>query len=142
MAIDQQSELTGENLVSMVASGLRIGVVDGYVYGPAIMALQDAPELGQQFHYAAMAETNFARLLDGAIDAFIEDRYVGAAITRHKNLGSRIARGRTHLTSSPVRIMVSRASVNEDTFNALEASVLELSANGAIDKVLSLYGEP
>ena len=142
LPVEQGPALTDQSLVSMLAGGARIGVVDSYIYGPAITALQDAPELGQQFHYAAMAETNFSRLLDGAVDALIEDRYVGAAIIRHKNLGERIARGDTHLTSSPVRIMVSRESVDENTFQALEASVLELRANGAIDKVLSLYGEP
>ena len=44
--------------------------------------------------------------------------------------------------SSPVRIMVSRASVDEAQFEQLNRSVAELQASGAIDKVLAQYRNP
>ena len=126
----------GQSFSELMEAGLRIGVIEDYLYGDPISTFQDDPAFAEQFSYSAMAETNISRLLDGAVDGIIEDKFVGASIIRHKNLVGAISPHPEPFTSNPVRIMVSRASVDEELFAKLNASVEELQGNGAIDKVL------
>ena len=135
-------EFAGANLGELLADGVRIGVVDEYLYGEPVSGFQNDPSYDGQFVYSQLAETNIGKLTDGAVEGIIEDKYVGAAITRHKDLGNLVALHPTRFSSTPVRIMVSRAAVDEATFDRLDASVGELLENGAIDKVLAQYGNP
>ena len=59
--------VAGQDLTRMMGDGMRLGVVEGYLYGDEITALQDNAALEAQFLYTAMAETNFSRLLDGEV---------------------------------------------------------------------------
>ena len=133
-------EFTGSDLGQLLADGVRIGVIDEYLYGETISGFQNDPDFEGQFVYSQLAETNIGKLTDGAVEGIIEDKYVGAAIIRHKDLGNLIALHPTRFTASPVRIMVSRAAVEESTFDRLDASVGELLGNGAIEKILAQYG--
>jgi polar amino acid transport system substrate-binding protein len=135
-------EFAESDLGTLLEDGVRIGVIDEYLYGETISGYQNDPALGGQFVYSQLAETNIGKLTDGAVEGIIEDKYVGAAIVRHKDLGDLVAVHPTRFSSSPVRIMVSRAAVDEPTFDRLDASVGELLDNGAIDKVLAQYGNP
>ncbi|MEM1412341.1 MAG: transporter substrate-binding domain-containing protein [Pseudomonadota bacterium] len=135
-------ELTDHDLAGLMADGLRLGVIEDYLYGEPISGYQDNPDHAEQFLYSALAETNIARLVDGEVDGIIEDQYVGAAIIRHKDLGDEIALHPARFTSTAVSFMVSRSAVDEATFERLDASVSELLGSGAIEKVLAQYGNP
>lgn len=135
-------ELEAKTLEQLLADGLRIGVVDDYLYGEPVSGLQDDPAYAGQFVYSTMAEINISRLLERQVDAIIEDKYVGAAIIRHKSLHESIAPHALRFGSQPVSIMVSRASVAADRFERLNQSVQQLKDNGAIDKVLAQYRNP
>ena len=139
---DRLEELGAMPFEELMAQDLRIGVIEDYLYGDPITAYQDDPESADHFEYSAMAETNISRLLDGAVDGIIEDKFVGASIIRQKNLADSISAHPVPFESSPVRIMVSRASVDEAQFEQLNRSVAELQASGAIDKVLAQYRNP
>jgi polar amino acid transport system substrate-binding protein len=135
-------ELAGLSFGELMGAGLRLGVIEDYLYGDVIAEFQDDPEHANQFVYSALAETNIARLIDGAVEGIIEDQYVGAAIIRHKDLGDVVATHPVRFDSTAVSFMVSRTSVDEETFRRLDASVGELLQSGAIGKVLSQYGNP
>ena len=132
----------GKDLATLMAEGWRIGVVEDYLYTDTISSLQDDPEFNDGFVYTAMAETNMSRLLEGGIDGLIEDKYVGAAIIRHKNLQNDISRHPVQFSNTQISIMVSRASVDEALFQRLDDSVQTLRENGAIGKILAQYGDP
>jgi len=136
------AELQGKSLEQMLADGLQIGVIDDYLYGDPVTSLQDNSDHSGQFIYSPMAEINFSRLLDGQVGGIIEDKYVGAAIIRHKNLNSSVARHPQEFGSRSVSIMVSKASVNQELFDQIDQSVQLLSENGAIDKILAQYQSP
>jgi polar amino acid transport system substrate-binding protein len=135
-------ELAESDLGQMLADGVRIGVINEYLYGAQISAYQSDPDLNAQFIYSQLAETNIGRLTDGAVEGIIEDKYVGASIVRHKDLGNIVAVHPVRFSKTPVSIMVSRAAVDEETFERLDASVGELLDSGAIEKVLAQYGNP
>ncbi|NND45694.1 MAG: amino acid ABC transporter substrate-binding protein [Xanthomonadales bacterium] len=142
VAATRLDELRDMSLEQMMNADLQIGVVEDYLYGERISAFQDDSGYQDQFVYSAMSETNLSRLLMAQVDAAIEDKYVGAAIIRHKNLGNDIVPHPMQFTSNPVSIMVSRASVDDAKFERLDASVAYLRENGAIDKVLAQYLNP
>jgi polar amino acid transport system substrate-binding protein len=135
-------ELGGMNLEQILQAGLNIGVIDDYLYGDKISAFQDDPAYQAQFQYSSMAETNVSKLLDGKVDAIIEDKFVGASIIRHKNLANAITPHEIRFGSTPVSIMISKASVDADLFARLNDSVDELRRSGAIDMVLTQYQNP
>lgn len=142
VATDRLGELADKPFEQFMEDGLRFGVVEDYLYGDPVTAFQDDPQYRDRFDYSAMAETNVSRLLDGEVDGIIEDKFVGASIIRHKNLQDAISPHPLRLTSNPVSIMVSRASVDDELFARINQSVQELQANGAIDKVLAQYLNP
>jgi polar amino acid transport system substrate-binding protein len=135
-------EFAGAELGDLLANGVRIGVIDGYLYGEPIARYQNDPAYDDQFIYSRIAETNVARLTDGGVEGIIEDKYVGASIIRHKDLNEVITPHPMRFSSNDVSIMVSRASVDEATFERLDASVGKLLDNGAIAMVLAQYGNP
>jgi len=139
---DRVDELSGKSLDDLMADGVRLGVIEDYLYGESVAAYQDDAAHADQFVYSAMAETNFARLTDGEVEGIIEDKYVGAAIIRHKNLSDMVTTHPVRLANHAVSFMVSRASVDEATFERIDASVGELLESGAIDKVLAQYRIP
>lgn len=132
-------ELRDKPLEALLEEGMRFGVVQDYLYGEPVVGYQDDPKYQDRFDYSAMSETTFSRLLDGDVDVIIEDKYVGASIIRHKNLAGTVSAHPRALTSHPVSIMVSKASVGEEQFSRLNQSVRELKASGAIDKILAQY---
>ncbi len=139
---DRVENITQYSLASLMADEWQIGLVEDYLYPDAITALQNAGRINDGFVYASMSETNMSRLLEGEIDALVEDQYVAAAIIRHKNLHNDIKPLPIGFNSAEISIMVSRASVDEALFQRLDDSVQTLAANGAFDKILSQYAEP
>jgi len=135
----RMAEFQDQSLEQLLTGGIRIGVIDDYLYGEPIAAWQDSDEFSEQFVYSAMAETNFSRLLDGQVQGIIEDKFVGAAIIRHKSLGESVVAHPQRFGSRPVSIMVSKASVSEALFKQINQSVQDLRENGAIDKILAQY---
>ena len=139
---DRMDELADSDLAGLMEGGLRIGVIEDYLYGEPVSGYQDNDGFAEQFVYSALAETNIGRLMDGEVEGIIEDKYVGAAIIRHKDLADVVATHPLRFSSNAVSFMVSRASVDEATFERLDASVGELLDSGAIEKVLAQYGNP
>lgn len=142
VAAEQLPDIRNKSLMTMLEEGFRIGVTEGYLYGEPMATFQDDPAYADQFVYSSMAETNFGRLLDGDVNGVIEDRFVGASILRHKSLHELIVPHNVRFESRPVSIMISRASVDEDLFQAMDRSVRELKANGAIGMILAQYQNP
>lgn len=142
VSVSRSPEFEGKSLEELLESGKRIGVIGSYLYGEAVSALQDDPRFMNQFVYASIAEINIERLLDGAVDGVIEDKYVGASIIRHRSLQDFIMPHAMSFGSTGVSIMLSRATVDSDLFARIEDSVKELKDNGSIDKILVQYQSP
>ncbi len=137
---DRLEALSDKGLEELMADGLRLGVIEDYLYGESLAAYQDDAAHADQFVYSAMAETNIAKLTEGEVEGIIEDKYVGAAIIRHKNLFDEVSTHPLRFSNTTVSFMVSRAAVDQDTFERIDSSVGELLESGAVAKVLAQYG--
>jgi ABC-type amino acid transport substrate-binding protein len=119
---------------------MRIGVTDSYIYGDEVTALQDDPELSEQFTPAAVGDVNASRLLDGVIDGFIEDIFVATATIRRRGLENQIAVHPLALQSGgQVRFMFSRASTSEDIVARFNEALAQIEASGAYQEIEDRY---
>lgn len=142
VAVSGSEQYEDKGLEELLEDGVRVGVIDSYLYGDPVSALQDDPRFSEQFAYASIAEINIERLLDGEVDGIIEDKYVGASIIRHRSLQDFIMPHAMSLGQTGVSIMVSRASVDAARFAQIDDAVKKLKAEGAMDKVLVQYQNP
>lgn len=103
--------LSPKSLSQLVASGRRIGVTNGYFYGDAATQLILGDDTADGFAAAPLVELNYARLVDGEIDALLDDTYVAAALMRRKGWDAQISRHPLEISSSTVSLMYSKSSM-------------------------------
>ncbi|NNE05009.1 MAG: transporter substrate-binding domain-containing protein [Xanthomonadales bacterium] len=136
---DRFESLAAVTFEEMAEQGMKIGVIDGYLYGEPVASYQDDSRFAQQFHYSPMSEISISLLLDGEVDALIEDKYVGASIIRRKNLSDSIRPHPVRFDTDDVHFMFSRASVDEATFERINQSLDRLLEDGQIQIILAQY---
>ncbi len=131
---------SGAELRELLESGMRIGVTDSYVYGDEITALQDDPQFADSFVPAATGDVNISRLLDGAVDGFIEDIFVATASIRREGLEEEIAVHPLVLeTGAEVRFMFSRASTTEDVVARFNDALEQIRTSGRYTEIEDRY---
>lgn len=89
---------------------------------------------------AELGEIHTTRLLDGVIDAYLEDLVVGTAIIRRRGLEQERELHSLNLTSGgEVRLMFSRESVPEDVVARFDAALEGLRENGQYQEITGRY---
>ncbi len=136
---DRLSDFQEKNFQQLMDNGFRLGVIQGYLYSDAVTKIQDEKRYQGQFMESSMSEINVSLLLDGQIDGFLEDKFVGASIIRRKNLANTIKPLPVEFEKSGVSMMVSKSSVGEKMFKRLNKSLLELKEKGEIQAILTSY---
>lgn len=129
-----------ESLAEMVRDKkMRIGLIDGYVYGADIDELLGNPELAPQFISASFSESHAANLLDGKIDGLMEDAYVADAMIRRKNLGDRMERLPFNFHKGDVTIMFSKANVSPELVTKFNEAITAIKADGTYESIVKQY---
>lgn len=136
---DRLEELSPLTFREMLERGMKVGVVEAYLYGEPVSTFQDDSALGRQFEYSSMSETSISLLLDGEVDAIIEDKYVGASIIRRKNLADSVEPHPVRFARSNVHFMLSKASVDAELFERINSSLNRLLEGGQIQMILAQY---
>jgi len=136
----EAAEYPSDSLAAMLQAGVKIGFTDDYIYGPEVQVLQADSAYSEQFVGAELGEIHTTRLLDGVIDAYLEDVVVGTAIIRRRGLEQQIALHPLDLSSGgEVRLMFSRESVPEDVVARFDAALAGLRESGQYDEITGLY---
>ncbi|MGB5622833.1 MAG: transporter substrate-binding domain-containing protein [Gammaproteobacteria bacterium] len=129
-----------DSLSAMLAAGMKIGVTDAYLYGSEVEALQDNPTFAQQFIIAEVGETNATRLLDGVIDAYLEDVIVGTSIVRRRGLEDDVElHPLAAAGGSEVRLMFSQASVSPEVVARFDSALTRLRESGRYAEIEGQY---
>ena len=134
-------DYAGQDLASLLESGFRLGITQGYYYGPEVAALVERPAYDERILEAAVGELNLTRLLDMQIDGFIEDPFVFAAIERRRRDSEPIVALPRDLTTGQVSFMFSRDSVDADVVERFDAGLAALQASGRHQELLDQYLE-
>jgi polar amino acid transport system substrate-binding protein len=136
---DKLDAIKDLNLEQLMEKRFRVGVIQGYLYDEQVTKYQDDIRYQGLFLEASMSEINVSLLLDGEIDGFIEDKYVGSSILKRKNLASQIVAHPLQFTNRDVHMMVSRNSINKELFKKLDNSLKELEAKGELKAIKERY---
>ncbi|MBY6204921.1 ABC transporter substrate-binding protein [Halomonas denitrificans] len=138
--LDRRSEdFADRDLEALLGDGFRLGVTQGYYYGPDINRLIEQPGLENQVLEAPVGELNFTWLLDMQIDGFIEDPFVAAAIERRRRDAEPIVALPDELSEGPVAFMFSRESVDPDVVQRFDAGISALRESGRHQALLDQY---
>jgi polar amino acid transport system substrate-binding protein len=132
----------GESLRDLMDAGMRLGVTDAYVYDDTVHDILDDPAYQAQVTRSRFAEANLGRLLDGEIDAFVEDLYAATSMIRRLGFEGGISRHRLRLgEDTEVRIMYSKATVPEELVVRLNESLERLKESGKYAELQQRYLE-
>lgn len=136
---EELAEYADRTLEELLADGFRIGITEQYVYGDKITTLREDPRYADQFVGATIGELNVARLLDMAIDGFIEDPFVAARLVRNKGLADDIASHPEEIHSGNVNLMFSKTSVEPEIAQRFNVALEALRASGGHQHILDKY---
>jgi polar amino acid transport system substrate-binding protein len=129
-----------QSLVDVPESGMRLGYVVGYHYGPTFGALLEDPEFATSTDGAADYEVNINKLLHNRIDGFLVDD-VGVMIGWAKKLGvtDQVDRLPLPLASDQLHIMFSRRTVSLDQVAAIDVALQQMRADGRLQAIFDRY---
>jgi polar amino acid transport system substrate-binding protein len=128
-----------QTLSDFTQNGSKIGIVGDYVYGPEVTDYLDNPETSQYFLNAIMGELNVARLLDGDIDGYLEDSFVGASLLRRKALSNYIVAQGITIQTGNAYVMFSQKSVTPEQLNEFNAQLEKIKNNNTYQDILDKY---
>lgn len=129
------------SVVDFVRDNHKIGVINEYFYGDELTALMDDAKYSGLFKPAFMGEINVARLIDGDIDGFLEDSFVGASLIRRKGLDKYVAPHQAKISTGDVYVMFSKATIKPEKVEEFNTALREIKNSGEYDKLLLKYSE-
>ncbi|GAB4194133.1 MAG: transporter substrate-binding domain-containing protein [Wenzhouxiangellaceae bacterium] len=131
--------LQGNDLNALLDNGFRLGLTEGYIYGPQITVLQDNPLMATRIIYAPIAEYHFNNLKDGRIDGFLEDPYVAEATARRHGWTNLTRELPLRFGGEEVRLMFSRETVDEAVVERMNRALAEMRSDGSHTEILQQY---
>lgn len=137
---NEMDSFTADSVTEFIQAGNKLGVVNEYYYGEELREALHQGEADGLVQGAIISELNIARLLDGEIDAFLEDTLVAASILRRKGLEDDIERHDIELPASDVYVMFSQKSVPEGYVAAFNEALATVQSNGTYDNIRERYG--
>jgi polar amino acid transport system substrate-binding protein len=128
-----------QTLSDFIQNASKIGIVGDYLYGPDVSAYLDNPDTSKYFVNAIMGELNVARLLDGDIDGYFEDSFVGASLIRRKALSNYIVAHGITIQTGDAYVMFSQKSVTPEQLINFNTQLAIVKNNGVYQDILDKY---
>ncbi len=136
---DEEHNHRQASVVDFVKDNNSLGIIGGYYYGDELTAMMDDDKYAGLFNSAFMGEINVARLIDGDIDGFLEDSFVGASLIRRKGLERYVTPHQASIKTGDVYVMFSKATIKPDMLQRFNAALKEIKSNGQYDKLVNKY---
>lgn len=117
-----------------------IGVEFGNTYGPEMGAL--LVKMGEKVQRVNGNKQNILKLLGGRIDGYIGHLPFDAMLI--KNKGHEAAIGYlpvSLINAGDIHIMISKLANSKEVYEAIEAALEKIKANGTYDKIIKKYSE-
>lgn len=126
-------------LRQLTARRFRVGIVDGYNYGPVMMAWIADPANRDLVVSSGNDYDNLVRLLERRIDGFLADRLSGATMAWRKDLQSRLEEHPVPVFYGELRVMFSRRTTSLKDVEAFNQSLARLRDSGAYHQIVREY---
>lgn len=128
-----------QTLREFVQNDGRIGIVEDYIYGPDVSMLLDDTDTSRYFVNAIMGELNVARLMDGDIDGYLEDSFVGASLLRRKALSNYIVAHGITIQTGNAYVMFSQKSISLEQLGDFNAQLAKVKSGKIYQSILNKY---
>lgn len=136
----ENDALRGINSIEqLLASGARVGSVAEYYYGEALSEALDQLQEAGRLYEAAVAELNHQRLLNGEIDALVEDPFVATAILRGDGGLDRVVPTGIRVDAQDVAFMLSRSGVSPENAERFSTGLEQIRSDGRLEEILARY---
>ena len=136
---DEADKYRGLSFAELLREDLIIGLVAEYVYGEEVAGFADDLTYDDQFRDAVIPEVNYDRLLSFEIDALIDDPAVAMAILRRRGLEDQLAQLDVPLGGDEVRLMLSRASVDDSLASRIDHALQAFRSGNDYQRIVSRY---
>ena len=136
---DDEKHAAYQSLDSFFENNSKIGIVDGYVYGPEVSMLLDGTATSKYFVAGIMGELNVGRLLDGDIDGFLEDSFIGASILRRKGLSDYIVAHGITISTGDIYVMFSKENVTPEQVATFNNSLNKIKNSQRYEDIINKY---
>ena len=131
---------TVPELLAAMKGRFRLGVIDGYAYGPAALQTFLADPDNKPFIVPAYDDSeNFRNLFSGRIDGFLTDRTVGATLAWRNGWQQRVEEHGLILNREQIHVLFSLASTTPEDVAAFNRGLADLRAEGSYDQILASY---
>jgi polar amino acid transport system substrate-binding protein len=101
--------------------------------------LLDGSATSKYFVPGIMGELNVGRLLDGDIDGFLEDSYIGASILRRKGLAEYIVANGITINTGDIYVMFSQESVTPEQVATFNTSLNKIKNSQRYQEIINKY---
>ena len=117
-------------------SRLRLGVVDGYVYGDVIDAFLTDPANHERWLASPDVQSNLQNLVVGTVDLVPVDRLVGATLIWENNFADQLVMGEQPIFSGPIVALFSRRSTSPALVQSFNQALQTIRANGRYNLIV------
>jgi polar amino acid transport system substrate-binding protein len=129
-----------QSIEDFIDNQSRIGIVEGYYYGPSVSIMLDGSATSAFFMSGIIGELNVARLLDQDIDGYLEDSFIGASILRRKGLSEYIVAHGLTIQTGDIYVMFSRESVSQEQVADFNSALAKVQASDKYADIMKRYG--
>lgn len=136
---DEEHRHRQATIADFVREDHKVGTIGEYFYGDELTDLMDSEKFSGLFKPAFMGEINVARLIDGDIDGFIEDSFVGASLIRRKGLEKYVAPHQAKISTGDVYVMFSKATIKPERVSEFNDALRSIKNDGEYDKLIQKY---
>lgn len=120
----------------------RLGLVQGFRYGPDADAFIADPAHAGQLRYSATDSQNLEKLLNGSVDGFLADHLAAETLIFRVNAGREVEVHPVPMFSAEIRVMFSKATVDETVVAAFNTRLQQMKAEGEYSKIMRRFLMP
>jgi len=130
-----------DSLKAMLEADKLVGVWRDYHYGERVARLREQARYARNFLVAPSGEKLIELLVNNRVDAVLGDRLADIRIARRMGVGDAVTTHPVTVLETPVRFMLSEASVSARARERLDAAIRRLRERGRLTAIHDRYAE-
>jgi polar amino acid transport system substrate-binding protein len=130
---------TEELLNLFTKKSVRLGIVDGFYYGPIVKGYLEDPVNASKIIKVGNEVANFQNLINEKIDAFIIDRLVAATLAWRHGWQTQVAEIPTPVYAANIHVMFSKKSTTPELVAEFDRNLAEIRRNGKYSRIVREY---
>lgn len=129
----------GELLTRFQEQNFRLGMIDGFYYGPDIMRFINDPANASRLVGVPDDVANFENLLNHRIDGFTVDRLVGATLAWRYGWQLAVEEASPPVYSENIHVLFSKKTTTPEMVEAFNTSLDQLKRSGQYGRIIREY---